>query len=78
MDIKVLGMGCAKCSKLEENVKEAVKELGIDATIEKVKDIKEIMSYGVMGTPGLVIDGEVKVAGRLADTEEIKKLIKGE
>lgn len=78
MNIKVLGMGCAKCKKLEDNVREAVKELGLDAEIEKVEDIKSIMQYGVMGTPGLVVDEEVKVAGRLVDKEEIKKILKGE
>lgn len=75
MVIKVLGPGCANCKKLAENAKEAVKELGIDATIEKVEDFKAIMSYGVMKTPGLVVDEHVKVMGRVATVEEIKKLL---
>jgi len=77
MNIKVLGTGCTKCKKMESNVKKAVKQLGIDATVEKVEDIPTIMKYGVMGTPGLVIDEDVKVAGRLIDVEAIKKIIQG-
>ena len=75
MIIKVLGPGCANCKKLEENVKQAVSELGIDATIEKVTDFKDIMSYGVMKTPALVVDEQVKVMGRLISAEEVKKYI---
>lgn len=75
MIIKILGSGCAKCKKMESNVKEAIKEMNIDATVEKVKDINDIMSYGVMSTPALVIDEEVKVMGKLLSTEEIKKYL---
>ena len=75
MVIKILGSGCANCKKLYENAAAAVKELGIDATIEKVEDFKSILSYGVMKTPGLVVDEKVKVMGRVATTEEIKKLL---
>lgn len=75
MVIKILGSGCANCKKLEENAREAIKELGIDATIEKVSDFKDILAYGVMKTPALVVDGKVKVMGRVASTEEIKKLL---
>lgn len=75
MVIKILGSGCANCKKLEANAKEAVKELGIDATIEKVENFKDILAYGVMKTPGLVVDEKVKVMGRIASTEEIKKLL---
>ena len=75
MVIKVLGSGCANCKKLEANAREAVKELGIDATIEKVENFKDILAYGVMKTPGLVVDEKVKVMGRVATTEEIKKLL---
>jgi small redox-active disulfide protein 2 len=75
MVIKILGSGCANCHKLEENAREAVKELGIDATIEKVKEFKDILSYGVMKTPALVVDEKVKVMGRIATKEEIKKLL---
>ncbi|HPW41790.1 MAG TPA: thioredoxin family protein [Bacillota bacterium] len=75
MVIKVLGSGCANCERLEANAREAVKELGIDASIEKVKDFKDILAYGVMKTPALVVDEKVKVMGRVATTEEIKKLL---
>lgn len=73
MVIKVLGTGCANCKKLEANAREAVKQLGIDAEIEKVEDIPSIMKYGVMKTPALVVDEKVKIMGRIADVEEIKK-----
>ncbi|AEE92405.1 conserved protein of unknown function [Tepidanaerobacter acetatoxydans Re1] len=75
MVIKVLGSGCANCKKLEANVKEAVKELGIEATIEKVQDFKDIASYGVMRTPALVVDEQVKIAGKVPTVEEIKKYL---
>jgi len=75
MKLEILGTGCAKCHKLEELTKEAVKELGIDAEVVKVQDIKAIMSYGVMMTPALVVDGEVKAAGKIPSREEIKKWI---
>ena len=75
MIIKILGTGCSKCKKLEENVKEAVKELGIEATVEKVLDIKDIMAYGVMSTPALVVDEQVKVMGRVPSVEDIKKYL---
>jgi small redox-active disulfide protein 2 len=76
MNIKVLGTGCANCKKLEENAKQAVKELGLEnVTIEKVEDIPNIMKYGVMKTPALVIDEQVKVMGKVAKPDEIKKLI---
>ncbi|MFZ5995344.1 MAG: thioredoxin family protein [Thermodesulfobacteriota bacterium] len=75
MKILVLGPGCMKCNKLAEATKQAVKDLGIDAIVEKVADIKEIMSYGVMITPALVVDGVVKVAGKVPAVEEIKKML---
>ena len=73
MVIKILGSGCAKCKKLEANAQQAVKELGIEATIEKVKEIEKIMEYGVMKTPALVVDEQVKVMGRVPSAEDIKK-----
>ncbi|HYE83974.1 MAG TPA: thioredoxin family protein [Clostridia bacterium] len=76
MIIKVLGPGCANCKKLEANAKEAVKELGIEAAVEKVENFKDILAYGVMKTPALVVDEQVKVMGRIATVEEIKKLLK--
>ena len=75
MKIEILGTGCAKCHKLEELVRETVKAEGISAEITKVEDIKKIMAYGVMTTPALVIDGKVKVAGKIPSPEEIKQLI---
>ncbi|WP_409227573.1 thioredoxin family protein [Gudongella sp. SC589] len=75
MIIKVLGTGCKKCQKTEENAREAVKALGIDATIEKVEDVQGIMSYGVMATPALVIDEQVKVKGKVPTVEEIKAML---
>ena len=75
MDIKVLGPGCLKCHTLENNAKEAVKELGLDAEVSKVTDVNEIAGYGVFITPGLVVDGEVKLAGKVASKTEIKKIL---
>lgn len=75
MVIKVLGSGCANCKKLEANVKEAVKELGIEVTIEKVQDFKDIAAYGVMRTPALVVDEQVKISGKVPTVEEIKKYL---
>ena len=73
--VQVLGPGCAKCMKLKEQAEAAVKELGIEATVEKIEDINVITGFGVMMTPALVIDGEVKVVGKVASVEEIKKLL---
>jgi small redox-active disulfide protein 2 len=71
--IEILGMGCSKCNQLEERAKDAVKELGIEAEVIKVQDIKAITNYGVLVTPALVVDGVVKVAGKVPKVEEIKK-----
>ena len=76
MNIKVLGTGCKKCKELEANTREAVKLAGVEAEIEKVEDIQSIMSYGVMLTPALVVDGVVKSTGKLLKPEEIVKIIK--
>ena len=75
MNIKILGTGCSNCKRLEANTKNAIEELGLDATIEKVTDMKEIMKYGVMSTPALVVDEKVKVVGRVPNSEEIKKYL---
>ena len=77
MDIEVLGTGCSHCKKLEENVRKAVAELGIVAKVTKVEDIAKIMERGVMNTPGLVIDGVVKSAGRVPGQQEIKGWLQG-
>ncbi|SCZ81005.1 thioredoxin family protein [Acidaminobacter hydrogenoformans] len=73
MIIKILGTGCTNCKKLEEHANQAVKEMGIDAKVEKVEDFMEIMKYGVMKTPALVVDEQVKSAGKVLSAEEIKK-----
>ena len=75
MDIKVLGAGCAKCKTLERITREAVAELKLDATIEKIEDIQKIVEYGVMFTPALVVDGEVVVKGRVPKLEEVKSIL---
>ncbi len=75
MKLEILGTGCPKCIKLEVLARKAASELGIEAEVTKVKDIKAIMNYGVMITPALVVDGEVKVAGKVPSIEEIKKMI---
>ena len=75
MKIKIYGTGCKNCVKLAENAKKAVEEAGVDAEIIKVEDMKDIVEAGVMSTPGLGIDGEVKVKGRVPDVEEIKEII---
>lgn len=74
-DVKVLGPGCAKCEELKKLTEKAVAELGLTCEVVKVSDINEIMSYGVMFTPALVIDGEVKVSGKVPSLEEIKKML---
>lgn len=75
MIIKILGAGCMNCKKLEANVRKAVEELGIEASIEKVTDFKDIVSYGVMRTPALVVDEQVKLVGKVPTAEEIKKYL---
>lgn len=75
MVIKVLGTGCTNCRKLEENTKKAVAELGIDAIVEKVENLKDIMAYGVMKTPALVVDEKVKIMGRVPSSDEIKQYL---
>ena len=75
MLIQVLGTGCTRCKTLYELVKKAVEETGVDAMVEKIEDIQQIMAFNLIMTPGLVINGEVKVAGRLLSIEELKKLI---
>ena len=75
IDIKVLGTGCPKCNNLEKLTRKAVEESGLEAEIEKVEDIMEIIEYGIMKTPALVINGEVKVSGRLPSEEELKAFL---
>ena len=75
MEIKVLGPGCQKCHTLEKNTKDAVAELGLDARVGKVTDINEIADYGVFITPGLVVNGKVKLVGKVATKDQIKKIL---
>ncbi len=75
MKIEILGTGCARCHKLEEQTREAIKDMGVEAEVIKVQDYKKIMCYGVMALPALVVDGEVKVAGRIPGKDEIIKLL---
>lgn len=72
MEIKVLGPGCARCEKTEQLVKEAVAEAGVAAEVEKVTDVMKIAGYGVLGTPAVVVDGEVKSVGKIPSKEDIK------
>ncbi len=73
MKISILGPGCSKCELLTKNAKLAVEEMGLECEIEKITDIQEIMKYGVMMTPGLVIDGQVKSVGKALSVEKIKE-----
>lgn len=75
MEIKVLGTGCPKCKSLEKATHEAVTELGVEANITKEEDIMKIMEYGIMHTPGLVINDKVVVSGRLPSGKEIRQFI---
>jgi len=76
MKIEILGTGCPKCKQLYENAQNAVKEAGLEAEISKVEKINDIMTYGVMITPAIVINGEVKAAGKVSSVEAIKNWIK--
>ena len=73
--IQILGTGCPKCKKLAENVEAAAKDLGIEYSLEKVTKINDIMKFGVMMTPALVVDGQVKAVGKVSSTDEIKRLL---
>ncbi|SHO43625.1 thioredoxin family protein [Desulfopila aestuarii] len=76
MKIQVLGPGCKSCNQLADNVAEAVSAMGVECEIEKVTDFNQIMSLGVMMTPGLVVDGTVKAVGRVPSVEELKTMLK--
>ena len=78
MKIQILGTGCPKCKQLVANVEQVVKESGVEAEVEKVTDLQEIMKFGVMMTPGLAIDGEVKSVGKVLSPEQIVELLKGQ
>jgi len=73
--IKILGTGCPKCNKLAERAERAAKEMNIDYKLEKVTDLNKILDYGVMITPALVVDGQVKIAGKVPKIDDIKKML---
>jgi small redox-active disulfide protein 2 len=75
MKLQILGTGCPKCKKLAENAEAAAKDLDVQCDIEKVTDINEIMKFGVMITPALAVDGEVKVVGKVVSVDEIKQML---
>lgn len=75
MIIKVLGSGCANCKTLESRTRETLKQLGMDAMVEKVTDYQQIASYGIMRTPGLVIDGKVALSGMVPPVEKLKEML---
>ena len=74
-EVKVLGPGCPKCKELLKQTEQAVQELGLECTITKVTDIQEIVAYGVMMTPALVVDDQVKITGKVPSLDEIKKIL---
>ena len=76
MKLQILGTGCPKCQKLTETAEAAAKELGVEYEIEKVKDIEKIMAFGVMMTPALAVNGEVKVSGKLPSVDDVKEMLK--
>lgn len=73
--IQVLGTGCKKCAALKENAEAAIKQLGVEADVQKIEDINEIVKFGVMTTPALVVDGQVKFVGKVASPQEIVKVL---
>jgi small redox-active disulfide protein 2 len=75
MEIKILGTGCSKCKSLETITRQAVSELNLDASIEKVEDIQKIMGYGIIRTPGLVVDGNIMLSGELPKVDELKQIL---
>lgn len=78
MEIKVLGPGCPKCHALEKTVKDVLAETGLQAELKKITDIKEIASHGIMLTPGLIVNGKVKSAGKVLSKSDVKKFIQQE
>jgi len=75
MNIKILGPGCPNCQKLEANTKQALEELNLEASVEKISDISEIISYGIMSTPALIVDEKVLIAGMVPDVKQIKEVL---
>ena len=77
MNVKILGIGCARCNELEQQVRDALSELNIAADVEHIKDLTTVAAMGVLMTPGLVIDGKVVSQGKIPSTDELKKLLSG-
>ena len=75
-ELRILGTGCAKCTKLYELTEQAARDLGVEVDLEKVADLQRIMAYGVMMTPALVVDGQVKCAGKVPSLDEIKEMLR--
>ena len=75
MKVQILGTGCSRCQQLTANAEKAVQELGVEAQIEKVTEIKEILKFQILMTPGLAINGKVKSAGRVPEAEEIREML---
>lgn len=75
MKVQILGPGCGRCKILAENTERAAQELGLDLEVEKITDLDEMLSFGLVATPALVIDGEIKVSGKVVTPEEIKALL---
>ncbi|ODA42055.1 redox-active disulfide protein 2 [Desulfosporosinus sp. BG] len=78
LDIKILGSGCSNCAKLEKVTKEGISQLGIEAQVEKIEDMQKIMSYGVMSTPALVINGVVKLVGKVPNKARLIEILEKE
>jgi len=76
MKVQILGIGCPKCKQTEANARQAIKNLGLDTEVEKITDVNKITDFGVMATPALAVDGEVKISGKIPSVEEIEKLLK--
>ena len=76
MKIQILGIGCPKCKQTEANAKEAIKNLGLDAEIEKITDVNEIADFGVMETPAFAVEGTVKFSGKIPSIKEIEEVLK--
>ena len=75
MDIKILGPGCAKCHELDKRTREVVQELGLDASVEYVQDLNKIIEYGILTTPGLVVNGKMVFSGHVPSKDEINRLL---
>lgn len=76
MKVQILGTGCPKCKQTEANAKEALKNLGLDAEVEKITDVNQILDFGIMATPGLAVDGDVKFSGKISTVSEIEQALK--